>query len=202
MNPVHTLFVQSGGLRANVFVSNDKIPFLVLLHVGDYLARFVHAVQWILLGIHEFFGTRLKSDFSIINTLPRHTCRRDMALCIGTSKRFYFICLFIKSDVFQASELIQSEWAPFSWLASTFVQTTRPTGYFAGMSSHRLYWTYFYRWIKLTTLLRRLIIFSLSSFWKAYLSALTICQNCDAIPDQSSRYENSTTLLHKILATL
>ena len=149
INPVHTLFVHSGGLRANVFVSNAKIPFLVLLHIGDYLARFVHAVQWILLGIHEFFGTRLKSDFSIINTLPRHTCRRDMALCIGTSKRFYFICLFIKSDVFQASELIQSEWAPCSWLASTFVQTTRPTGYFAGMSSHRLYWTYFYRWIKL-----------------------------------------------------
>ena len=45
MNPVHTLFVHSGGLRANVFVSNDKIPFLVLLPVGDYLARFVHAVQ-------------------------------------------------------------------------------------------------------------------------------------------------------------
>ena len=108
MNSVHTLFVHSGGLRANVFVSNAKIPFLVLLHVRDYLACFVHAVQWILLAIHEFFGTRLKSDFSI-NTLPRNTCRRDMALCIGTSKRFYFICLFIKSDVFQASELIQSE---------------------------------------------------------------------------------------------
>lgn len=73
MNSVHTLFVHSGGLRANVFVSNAKIPFLVLLHVAEYLARFVHAVQWILLGIHESFGTRLKSDFSIINTLPMQT---------------------------------------------------------------------------------------------------------------------------------
>lgn len=74
MNPVHTLLVHSGGLRANVFVSNDKIPFLVLLYVGDYLVRFVHAVQWILFGIHEFFGSRLKSGFSIIiNTLTTQT---------------------------------------------------------------------------------------------------------------------------------
>lgn len=63
MNPVHTLFVHGGGLRANVFVSNAKIPFLVLLHVAEYLARFVHTVQWILLGIHEFFGTRLKTHY-------------------------------------------------------------------------------------------------------------------------------------------
>lgn len=94
MNPVHTLFVHSGGLRANVFVSNAKIPFLVHLHVAEYLARFVHAVQWILLGIHEFFGTRLKSDFSIINTLPRRTCWRDMALSLVLQRGFIsFACL-------------------------------------------------------------------------------------------------------------
>lgn len=82
------------------------------------------------------------------------------------SKRFYFICLFIKRDVFQTPELIQSEWAPCSWLASTFVQSTRPTRYLAGICL-LIAWTNFSLTNKTPTLFYRLIIFSPSYFWRA-----------------------------------
>ena len=69
----------------------------------------MHAVEWILLGNREFFGTRLKSDFSIIiNTLPR----RNMPKGHGTVHLVLFKEVFnslVLSDAFQASELIQSE---------------------------------------------------------------------------------------------
>lgn len=132
--PFTLLWSTAQVLRANVLASNDKIYNKVPIFgtsscCGDYFARFEYAVERILLGIRELFGTRLKSDFSkIINTL----LRRNMPKGIGTIKEV--LNSFALSDAFQASELIQSEWAPCSWLASTFFRTTRPTGYFAGIS--------------------------------------------------------------------